>query len=58
MPDTTYTLMVITTVGDDRLIFSVSGADYVVLENMGFDIPDDEMQRWLDRQAYIQQDWE
>jgi hypothetical protein len=58
MPDTAYTLIVLTTVGDERLVFTLYGGDYIILENIGFDIPDDEMQRWLEREAYIQQDWE
>jgi hypothetical protein len=58
MPDVAYTFIVLTTIDNSRLVFSLPGADYTAVESMGFDIPDDEMQRWLDREAQIQKDWD
>lgn len=58
MPDTTYTIVVITTVDDSRLIYTVHGGDYVAMENMGLSIPDEDMEKWLEREAEIQESWE
>lgn len=58
MPETTYTIVVITTVDDSRLIYTVHGGDYVAMEKMGLSIPDADMEKWLEREAEIQESWE